>query len=212
MISVPFSPKATFASIALIPILLVVVLYATRSDVGAQLHSTGQPSSSPIDQTGSQDLTIIRSDDSGLIIEVAPPKFLRTEFQSEKGQFDQIRIPGYGYLGIIGWPDLPQRSALMALPPGAEAQISVLAAESYEIQGIKVLSAAQQNLLNGDPDTAQNLNDFSPEFGTTYPMDSLAYGTDELFPQLPVTLGDEHWLRDLRVMPILIRPCVSQHI
>jgi hypothetical protein len=209
MVFMPFSPKAIYTSVALIAISFVFVLIAPGTTIGAPLREGSQLSYAESESKSRQDLTVIHSDEYSLIFELIPPQFLQEKFQTDNGQFDQIRIPGYGYLGVAGWPDLPQSSVLVALPPGAQPNLDILDARSEQIQGVRVLPAAKQTLLNGDPDSMQDLNDLDPEFETTYPEDSLAYSSDEYYPRHPVDLGDEHWLRDLRVVQVLIQPVLA---
>ncbi|GAG05976.1 unnamed protein product, partial [marine sediment metagenome] len=151
-------------------------------------------------------IRIVSSDEGGLLFEVSAPDIERTPVETVSGRFDQVRIPGYGYLGVEGYPDLPQTSTLIAIPPGAVPELTVLEQQSHIVEGVRVLPAAQQDLSNAFPDLTSDIGEYVPEFDTTYPVDAEAYSKDEFFPTNPVELDDIFWIRDRQVVRVLVRP------
>ncbi|MCI0396968.1 MAG: C25 family cysteine peptidase [Chloroflexi bacterium] len=150
-------------------------------------------------------VTVIESTGEGLIFEVLPPALERMAVTTGDGRFERIRLPGYGNLGQPGRPDLPHTSFLVALPPGAAPSVSLLEADSFQLEGVAVLPAAHQELVSYDWDNPNSV----PEFATSYPVDEAAYSQDSLFPAGPVELSQPSRLRDQRVVQVWVRPVLA---
>jgi hypothetical protein len=176
-------------------LLLALLTVTVQSSAAGNLPETA--SRSTVD--GAE---IIESDENGIIFEIVPPALQRSEISADGRPYQQIRLPGYGHLGLPGRPDLPQKSFLIALPPGAEAIATVLDSSSHEITGVNVLPAARQTLVNYDLDDLTQV----PEFVTSYPADEAAYTQDSLFPTSPVSVDEPGYLRDQRVAWVKVTP------
>ncbi|MGB3713795.1 MAG: C25 family cysteine peptidase [Candidatus Promineifilaceae bacterium] len=209
MVSSPISPKANLSILVFIFIFLAITFSTPGTSNGAELPSGIQEVQSDAGKEEKTGIKIVLSDETGLVFEVSPPDIIKSPKETDSGRFDQVRIPGYGYLGIDGHPDLPQTTALLAIPPGAVPEITILEGKSQIVEGVRVLPAARQVLVNAYPDLARDISDFVPEFDTSYPADEKAYSTDEFFPANPVELGDIFWLRDRQVVRVHVRPVLA---
>lgn len=155
-------------------------------------------------------VNLLYSDDSGVSFELFPPEFVQTEVNTERGVYQQIRVPGFDYTGIVGHPDLPQKGFLIALPPGAEPILNLVSAESHQVTDSPVAPTVQNTLLNNNYDEFTSPG-FTPNFEATYPFDEAVYGLDANYPANPVSLGKETTLRHQRavwvnVNPVLVNP------
>ncbi len=147
----------------------------------------------------------IQSDETGVTFEVSPPEFEQTPIDTERGVYNQIRIPGFDYTGIVGQPDLPQKGFLVALPPGAVPELEIISAENYLITGSRVAPTVKNTLLNNNYDDFTS-PDYMPDFEASYPFDETVYNEDANYPASPVSLGEETTLRRQRVVWVIVNP------
>lgn len=147
---------------------------------------------------------LLQSDESGITLELSPPEYITTPVETEKGLYQQIRIPGYDYIGLVGQPDLPQKGFLVALPPGAEPVINLVSAENHQVTGVNVAPTVKNTLINIEDDPMSL--DYFPDFETSYPFDTAVYDADTNFPANPVTLGQETTLRHQRAVWVIVNP------
>ncbi len=123
---------------------------------------------------------------------------------SSAASISRLHMPGYASLSAPGLPELPQRSLVIALPPGAVPHIrrDVAMQRLYHISGITVAPAPQTELAAydyGDPHAV-------PEFTTSRAPNQAAYALDAFYPAEPVSLGSETWLRQQRVVTLRLNP------
>lgn len=149
----------------------------------------------------SPSVQLLNSHDEGLLFEVVPPTLERVGLADSS--FEQLRMAGYGHLGLAGQPDLPQTSLFIALPPGARAVVKGVESESQVIAAVSVAPAVTKEAINLDLD---HLVAYSPQFREAFIADEAIYGQDEWFPAGIVSLGSVSWLRDQRVVQVMIRP------
>jgi len=81
-------------------------------------------------------ITLLAANDNGLLIDVVAPALSR--LPAADPQYEQISLIGYGRLETVGWPELPQTSFFVALPPGAEAELKLLSSDSRQLSGLMV--------------------------------------------------------------------------
>ena len=156
----------------------------------------------PLDVDASQPIHLIQSDQNGVLIRANLPTLQRTTLQTADGNFEQIRLDGYGWTAEAGHPELPQKGVFVALPPGAVPQLSIESSQTTQMANIRVAPSKQMQLLP--------YNDFSyqtvPKFVATYPVDAKVYNAGTPYPATPARLGDISWLRDQRVVQLILTP------
>jgi hypothetical protein len=206
MVPLPSSPKAIISLLVLFLIFLALSLSAPGITVGSELFGNDTLLNLGEEQRVHSDATVISSNSDAIVFEVRPPEFEETAIATNSGIFKKVRIPGYDYIGVEGHPDLPQTSFLVAIPPGAVPRLTLVDSQSHKAEEIRVLPTAKQNLVNDPPLTAAEIKDFTPEFETSFPTAQEIYTSDELYPASPVALGEELWLRDLRVVRVHVYP------
>lgn len=146
-------------------------------------------------------IRLITSNEAALVFEVVPPTLERIGLNG--GRFEQLRMAGYGHLGLVEQPDLPQTSLFIALPPGARAIVTEVESDNQVIENVLVAPAVSKEAVNLDLD---HLVDYYPQFVEKFTPDEAIYGQDEWFPAGIVSLGAVTWLRDQRVVQVMIRP------
>jgi hypothetical protein len=111
-------------------------------------------------------------------------------------------MAGYGRTAEPGRPDLPQQSFLVALPPGATAEVRLLDSQIERVEGVAVAPPTEQELVSYDLNNRESV----PVFAERHDFDAAIYGQTALYPASAVALGPESWLRDQRLVSVLVRP------
>ena len=142
-------------------------------------------------------LEILHSDETGLGLEFTSPDSRIKTLTYSTGTFDLITIPGMDSTSEPGKPQLPMFSALIGVPPNAHIQIEILADESETLP--------DQYKLSPVPSPAWPEADLAPgEY--IHIADAAAYASDTLYPQSPVRIADDAWLRDQRLVRVEFYP------
>lgn len=84
-------------------------------------------------------ITLLESDQSHMLLEIAVPGFWLYEFPSGGKTWDQIELPEYYSQGKIGLPDLPSVTGMFALPFGTEAVVTVEEVNSTVYSNLEIL-------------------------------------------------------------------------
>ena len=147
-------------------------------------------------------VTILLSDSQQFSFDVDVPQVEREVVTIANESVEKIAIDGFEYLDIAGQPNVPQRGFLVALPPGATASVSVVDMDSVTLNDIVVAPKAWQELVDYNIEQREG----APTFEEQVSFDQSVYGQDELFPASSVVLSEEMWLRDQRVVSVMVRP------
>ncbi len=150
----------------------------------------------------SAEVQISASDDERLVFEVTAPAVTRLPVDVAGHSYEQIVMSGYDQLRVPGQPDLPHKSFVVALPPGAVPVVSVLEQERNQLTGVDVVPVSEQELVRFDGVEAG----VAPEFIEKFAFDETVYGESALYPSAAAMAGDVYWLRDQRVVSIMVRP------
>ncbi|MBK9051130.1 MAG: hypothetical protein IPL78_09490 [Chloroflexi bacterium] len=150
----------------------------------------------------SAEVQINASDDERLVFEVTAPAVTRLPVDVAGHSYEQIVMSGYDQLRVPGQPDLPHKSFVVALPPGAVPVVSVLEQERNQLTGVDVVPVSEQELVRFDGVEAG----VAPEFIEKFAFDETVYGESALYPSAAAMAGDVYWLRDQRVVSIMVRP------
>lgn len=177
-------------------LVLALLIAAASLPSFAQSSSVSQPAASP-----DEEIQLLSADDNGVTIHIRVPSLQRAPYPEDDG-YEQLSIAGYANLERAGYPSLPQRNIFIALPPGAEPRLTLRQSSPYTVTDVFVLPAARSQLLAydyGDPRAI-------PTFTRARTPDRAVYAADALFPASPVSLGQETWLRQQRVVVLQVRP------
>lgn len=128
-----------------------------------------------------------------------PPLGLNYETHAGVG-YHRLTLDGYGHIGEVGLPDLPQTVVRLALPAGAQATARLVSSTPRTIAGVTPLPAAERTLLAYDYNDAAAV----PEFATTYALNRAAAPAQ--YPADIVSVSAPTWLRDFAVVEVTIRP------
>lgn len=196
-------------SVQMIGLLVLVVLIgggAVTSPRPVTAQRAGLSSSAP-------ELRIIRSDQTGVVLELTTPTYTVQTHQSqhEGTPFDlwnqRLVVPGTETTVEPGKPQVPMVSTLLGVPPDAHITTQVIAADSVVL--------AEQVSLAPAPRPAPATERLQP--GTLTPhIDALTYAQPTWYPPAPARIADDAWLRDQRIVRVELFPFqyqpASQHV
>ncbi len=155
-----------------------------------------RPSSSVTEQDGAR---LLRSDDEAVVFEVTVPPLTARPVTLDGETYQELFIPGYGLAGAPGAPALPARGWTLGVPPGADIALKVLETESVERNLGRVLPI---ETIHFQPSFSGGL----PDYTTGVVPDAAVYARDAFIPEAPVTLGAPSWLRDQRIVQVVVQP------
>lgn len=178
--------------------LLIGLAPAAPSAAAHQRQPAATPGPAPAAPAGVQ---VLASDDTGIEIVLQTPPIS----VSEAAPFVSVSLPGFGHLSEPGWPALPQRSLLLALPSAATPRVRTVQADWRTLPGsFKPAPAAAYSSRRisglGNLPAAEDLA------GALHPDPSAYSPLAQPWPAQTAVLGAEAWLRGLRVVPLSLRP------
>lgn len=134
--------------------------------------------------------------------EIILPVVEQTKVEIDGEEYVELEMAGYVKAGQVGYPELPQKGFFVAVPPGAEARLTVLEADSVLWEHVLVAARGQMALVGYDGGVPQGVPAFTP---IRLP-DPVAYSQNSLYPAAPMALENETWLRDQRVVQLMVYP------
>lgn len=149
-----------------------------------------------------RDVTLLRSDEDGLVFELTLPAPAVTAVAGTGGHV--VRMAGYPPLAEPGRPALPARGWLIGLPPGARASVRATVLESQSFSGVDVLPAARAS--RGLPDPRANGLPVFPPAVPDISRDPAVYGRDAFWPAASASVGAPARLRDLNTQVVTVYP------
>lgn len=148
------------------------------------------------------DVQISVSDSERVVFEITMPPLTRLPVEVAGHSYEQIVMVGYDQFRAYGKPDLPHKSLVIALPPGAIPVISITEQERSQLTEVDVAPVAEQELVKFEGIEAG----VAPEFVEKVAFDATVYGESALYPTAAATLGEVFWLRDQRAVAVTIQP------
>ncbi|MEW6356547.1 MAG: C25 family cysteine peptidase [Planctomycetota bacterium] len=183
---------------------------AESSIVGGSITTMGSPEGRAI----APGITVAEEDAGGMVLEICPPAPRRV---SAGGNGERLDIAGYGHGDDPGAPLLPRRTFPIPLPEGKRAGVTVLSAETEEIENIAIAPAPRwvvRDLAGGKSRLAEKGKwALVPEAVTP----SAVYSQDELWPPTIVRveeggrMGGQD-LAFLTVTPVTYNPVAKQAV
>jgi len=167
---------------------LIVVLLHTQTSVSQEWTSFGNY------ESREPTIELLESNDSIVEFNVFVPGMYSTEIDS----FNRVEIPGHGRLDLIGYPEIPVITYLLAIPECDEVSINVTISDSIKIEGINIYPAPEVV-----EDTMQG--------GFVYLKEEFAYNdsiysTDSWFTDTVVALDDPGAIRIQHVIRVILYP------
>ncbi len=142
-------------------------------------------------------LHIVRSDASGLVLELSTPQYTLTPIQVDGQSYENLSVAGLDFTDQAGQPQLPVADAVIGVPPDADVTLRVVADDSELLPGKHALVPA----LSPAPVT----DELQPG-GWQRVVDSAAYARVEAYPAQVARVADDAWLRDQRVVRVAVYP------
>ncbi len=147
-------------------------------------------------------LHVLESSPGGLWVQVAVPAIERRAATIDGVRYAELHLDGYARLEAAGWPAVPLRSFLVAVPPGMNAEVAAVDVAPLAVTGLQVAPAPETALVNYEYDDPAAM----PTFRTRQRPATTAYAQDALYPASPVTLEQPTTIRGLRVVPVTVYP------
>jgi len=141
------------------------------------------------------EVKLISADDSKVRVEIKVPE-LQVEDKTVEGKtYQQITIPGGGWLTEVGNPQVPLVCRFVALPPTTGVRMVVVEQEKETLSRTFLLYPFQKPLMRSDNP--------QPE---AFQLNQETYSQNTAFPGNLVEKGEIIILRDLRLAPIKFFP------
>lgn len=175
-------------------VLLVVVLTLSPTNRVAEATAPAVSQSQPVE--------VLLADAERVRFAVNPTEMKRTPVMLGGNSYERLSIEGYAVSAVAGQPQLPEKSFVVALPPGAVPVVSVVEQIQEQVSGVKVAPVTRQELVRFEGVLAAE----APEFVERVEFNADVYGQDKLFPSAAATLSNVFWLRDQRVVSVLVHP------
>ena len=147
---------------------------------------------------GEGGLHILTSDAEGLVLEFRTGNLSFGTREVEGETYQTVEIEDLGRIGEPGAPDLPVRSFLVGLPPGADPAVEVMETESEIRSGCRIMPAPRPVVLHEDEWKWSRKERIVP--------DPAWYATDAFYPGRLAEILDTAVIRGLRVARIRICP------
>jgi hypothetical protein len=168
---------------ALAAVLLLVGIYS-EALAGVQARST-------------------RSEQGGLIVDLDFPPLELSRERLGRVDWDRLEMPGSGFVGLAGAPDLPAYYKLIRIPDRSDVQVTVLEADFVPLHG-----------LNPMPNQ-ERFHDTRSELPLTWLEDEDVYQVDAEFPGRLWELDEPMLMRDARVVkagfyPVQVNPLTGE--
>ena len=136
--------------------------------------------------------TIVASDDFGaeVLIEIPEPEV--TGIVEGGQRFHKVSVSQAGGRTEVGRPELPVMARLVAVPPGASAEVDVEYGDYSVLKDIRIRPHREEGI--------------SEKGRGGFTIDNEFYARDSFCPESIVEVGSPMNLRDLRVVPLIIHP------
>ncbi|MCL4869482.1 MAG: hypothetical protein KJ063_10970 [Anaerolineae bacterium] len=156
----------------------------------------------PASEPGTTNVTILASDDERVLFAVTSPDPGLVPVEINGTVYEQVVMEGYDQLRVPGQPDLPHTAFVVALPPGAVPVLSLLEQEQDILLDVMPAPVSQHDLVRWDGLDSEE----APEFEERILFDPEVYEVSALYPAAAATLGEPFWLRDQRVVSVMVQP------
>ncbi|NIM90831.1 MAG: hypothetical protein GTO17_07775 [Candidatus Aminicenantes bacterium] len=144
-----------------------------------------------------QQVTLLQSNESGLVFEVRVPAFTTKAKIFSQGIFQILDVEGLGKTSEIGKPLLPLKGALVQIPPEGRIEVEVLDTNTVEYPnyGISPCPLLEKREEEG-----------SIHLEERFAIDRAFYRTSQIYPPSVAELGFSGYIRERRVAQIKIHP------
>lgn len=153
------------------------------------------------DTTSQPGLNVIKSDASGLVLELNTPQYTTQTRLIDGDTYLALAVNGWGATDEAGKPDLPMLGTLVAIPQGARPTFEIRVDRSHQetLTSSILPSGAQRVSYDGDPTL--------PQFqGITYTPDAATYSANALYPSQVAHLTDPAQWRSQRYVRVQLNP------
>jgi hypothetical protein len=150
--------------------------------------------------TSTTGIHLLRSDATGIVVELNTPDYSMATAQGLAGPCQQIAVPGYSQAGAAGLPQLPEAVTLIGLPPTVPVTFTVTALESSEIALSAPICPAPAAVVQTTADEITGYNEEAAAPDATVYKQALPY------PATLATLQEMGFMRSQRIARIAFRP------
>ena len=145
-------------------------------------------------------ISILDSDDRGLVLELITPGYNLTGSTSQSGPCQKLSVYGFGETDNPGWPQLPVKGAMIGIPPHSTPKVTILETELISVAGRLNLCPVPQLIYDLSVDGEIDFQ------GYQLKGEPLAYTSNSFVPARPVELVSTAFLRSQRVAQLRFQP------
>jgi uncharacterized repeat protein (TIGR01451 family) len=145
-------------------------------------------------------LRLLRSDETGVTLELWTPAVEVEQGMAESGPCDRVTVAGYAASDAAGWPALPLRGSMLGVPPGVELRLTVVEAEDIVLAGAYSVCPVPHPIVDQDPAVTVRYR------GMAFRRDEEAYGRDAFYPPSVAEIASTGFVRGQRVAQLRLHP------
>jgi hypothetical protein len=138
---------------------------------------------------------LISCDRNGAVIRVMTPPHQQMEISADGVDYVKIAVPGWAESSIPGKPQLPLAGFWLAIPPGAQATLSV---ENVVTHDETIVRPKPSGTKVPDPSGHGSEEVLQP--------DPIVYSSTSLYPQTWASIGEPCRQRTFQVVPVTVTP------
>ena len=146
------------------------------------------------------DVHVIRTDESGIELEVRTPSLAVQTAQDRSQSCQEIAVDGYVQSDEAGRPQLPTKVLLLGVPPQVELALEVTDSQTKRVAGAKTICAAPQTVYQRSE--AGEIVSASEVAHT----DKTIYDADAFYPSELARVEDLGFARSQRIVRLEISP------
>jgi hypothetical protein len=139
---------------------------------------------------------LLRSDEEAIVLEFSVADFQSQEQWIDNRRFHLLSLPEAGYTSLVGHPQLPVKGALVAVPPGAEARLTILESSDVLLSGYHIPPVPEPIIEQAGSMLYTDPMDDEPHFVQyEYKKDMRIYASNSFYPDKPADISFSGILR-----------------
>ncbi|RME65608.1 MAG: hypothetical protein D6790_01595, partial [Caldilineae bacterium] len=175
------------------------VLAASPWD-GQEIRAVQRERGAPSPQEETEPVRVAAAGQEETVLELTTPAYRLETVQGVDGPCERILVEGFPQDGTPGAPQLPVKTAVLGLPPGAPVTVRTIPLETEALPGVhRLCPAPAPTRVEGEGDVAGYVEQ-------DVAMDPTAYAQDRLYPEQAAVYAELGYMRSQRLGKVQFAP------